>query len=396
MLEFARSHVPIRTDGKPDTDAGSNVMDQLGGTTPALAGVFAPGPQALAAVLADLQGALPSTTVVGSSTAGQFTDAGEHAGAAVVWAIGGALQAHAHMANGLYDSPADAVARVAAGAGPSGEAYPHRTALVFMDGTAGNGEEVTLMLSGQLGPEVKLAGGAAADNFAMRSSWVATGDRVTKDALVLAVIDSAIPLGIGVQHGHQALSRPLTVTRADHNVVREIDGRPAWDVWLEQTRERARELGIDPDTLQTPEEVFDFLNRFEAGLTVGESYKLRVPLARDNGGALRFGCGVPEGTVLRVMESSHEAQIASAGAAAREASERIGGSDNLTGVLVFDCSCRKTILADDFWRGVDAMRNALGDVGMAGFETYGEIAMDPEATSGFHNTTTVVLALPAS
>ncbi len=396
MLEFARSHIPIRTDGQPETGAGSALVHQLSGATPALAGVFAPGPQALAAVLADLQGALPNTTVVGTSTAGQFTDAGEHADAAVVWAIGGALKAHAHMANGLYDSPADAVARVAAGAGPSDEGYPYRTALVFIDGMAGNGEEVTLMLSGQLGPEVKLAGGAAADNFAMHSSWVATGDRVAEDGIVLAVIDSAAPLGIGVRHGHKALSQPLTVTRADHNIVREIEGRPAWDVWLDQTRERARELGIDADTLQTPDEVFDFLNRFEAGLTVGESYKLRVPLARDDGGALRFGCGVPEGTVLRVMESNHEAQIASAGEAAREASERIGGSDNLAGALVFDCSCRKTILADDFWRGVEAMRDALGGAGMAGFETYGEIAMDPEATSGFHNTTTVVLALPAS
>ena len=31
---------------------------------------------------------------------------------------------------------------------------------------------------------------------------------------------------------------------------------------------------------------------------------------------------------------------------------------------------------------------------LAGFETYGEIALDAGDMSGFHNTTTVVLALP--
>jgi len=81
------------------------------------------------------------------------------------------------------------------------------------------------------------------------------------------VLDSASPLGIG-PHGHQALSDPLTVTCADHNAVREIDGRPAWQVW---PRHRARIPGIDPDTLNRPSEIFDWLNRFEAGLSVGES-----------------------------------------------------------------------------------------------------------------------------
>ena len=37
----------------------------------------------------------------------------------------------------------------------------------------------------------------------------------------------------------------------------------------------------------------------------------------------------------------------------------------------------------------------LGGAPLAGFETYGEIALDVGAMSGFHNTTAVVLALPS-
>ena len=41
------------------------------------------------------------------------------------------------------------------------------------------------------------------------------------------------------------------------------------------------------------------------------------------------------------------------------------------------------------------IHDGLGGAPIAGFETYGEIAMDLGQSSGFHNTTTVVLAFPA-
>jgi methyl-accepting chemotaxis protein len=37
------------------------------------------------------------------------------------------------------------------------------------------------------------------------------------------------------------------------------------------------------------------------------------------------------------------------------------------------------------------MRDELGGAPLAGFETYGEIAMEIGEMSGFHNTTTVVV-----
>lgn len=40
------------------------------------------------------------------------------------------------------------------------------------------------------------------------------------------------------------------------------------------------------------------------------------------------------------------------------------------------------------------MVEELGGAPLAGFETYGEIALDAGDMSGFHNTTSVVLAFP--
>jgi methyl-accepting chemotaxis protein len=63
---------------------------------------------------------------------------------------------------------------------------------------------------------------------------------------------------------------------------------------------------------------------------------------------------------------------------------------------VFDCICRNLILKDGFDRAISAMSEALGGAPLAGFETYGEIALGAGDLSGFHNTTSVVLAFPSS
>jgi methyl-accepting chemotaxis protein len=62
--------------------------------------------------------------------------------------------------------------------------------------------------------------------------------------------------------------------------------------------------------------------------------------------------------------------------------------------VVFDCICRNLILGERFGTAVRAISEELGNVPIAGFETYGEIALDVGDMSGFHNTTSVVLTFP--
>jgi methyl-accepting chemotaxis protein len=210
--------------------------------------------------------------------------------------------------------------------------------------------------------------------------------------VVIAQIFSKAPLGLGVCHGHKPLSDPLRVTKAHGNVVEEIEGRPAWDVWRERTRDAAMSHGIDVDNLASADEG-SFLLRFEAGLAAGNEYKIRAPLSRTSDGAIQFACGVPEGAVIRITESAPKDQVQSAREAARRARAKLG-SGQAAGAVVFDCICRNLILRDGFKDAVHAMSEELGNVPLAGFETYGEIALDAGDMSGFHNTTSVVLAFP--
>ncbi len=97
--------------------------------------------------------------------------------------------------------------------------------------------------------------------------------------------------------------------------------------------------------------------------------------------------------MIRITESVAARQIESAREAARRARRQLGES-RAAGAIVFDCICRNLILGDDFSRAVRGISEELGGARIAGFETYGEIALDVGDMSGFHNTTSVVLAFP--
>jgi methyl-accepting chemotaxis protein len=275
---------------------------------------------------------------------------------------------------------------------PATGKYPHRTAILLLDPLAGVGEEAVLAAGAAFGPDVLVAGGAAGDDVAMKETFVSLGPEAASNAAVVAQLFTEKPLGIGVHHGHQAISKAVEVTRAAGNVVYELDGRPAWDVWADATREHARTRGVDPDAL-SESEVGSYLLRYEGGLATGGAIKVRAPLSRGADGSLSFACGIAEGAKIVITESTPDRQVESARIAARSARERLGGGP-VAGAIVFDCICRNLILGDRFEEAVRGMSEELGGAPLAGFETYGEIALEGGAMSGFHNTTTVVLAFP--
>lgn len=382
----------LQQAGQSAGDVVGLLKEQLLGATPALILIFSSPQRSLNHLVTEFCESFPEAAVLGASSAGQFTEANNGQGIASIVALAGDFRVHTGMGSGLKCSAEQAVAEAVDSLPTECRGFPYKTALMLLDPLAGNGEEVALLTVCRLGNSVTLVGGAAADDLAMEQTEVACGQRVLSDALAVAMIFSKKPLGVGVCHGHEPLSKPLTVTRARDNIVFEVDGRPAWEVWKEETRSIALAAGIDVDTCEA-ENIRAYLLRYEAGLQSKGGYKIRAPLSLGEDGELYFACGIPEGSVIQITESSRERQIESARRAAQQAREQL--QDNfVSGAIVFDCICRRLILKEDFSVAVNEISHQLGDVPLAGFETYGEIALHSGDLSGFHNSTTVVLALP--
>jgi methyl-accepting chemotaxis protein len=388
--------------GTAITEVISRTKADLGERAPALVFVFASAPHSLPEVSRGVADAFPAATVVGASSSGEFVAPLAGKGAVVTIAVVGDVKVYAALAEGLSADVEAAVDHCVA-AVPNvkkADEYPHRTAIVLLDALSGRGEEAALLTAAMLGPNTLLAGGAAADDLQMVKTTVALGGRSASDALVVAVIASREPLGVGVSHGHAALSAPMKVTKAEGSLLQELDGRPAWDAWKDAIREHAKAQGHDVDAL-APSEEGAFLLRYEVGLSTGRGgtgLKVRAPLSRE-GTALRLACGVPEGALVRVTESTPLRQIESAAQAARLARQNLApqpdGTRSVAGAVVFDCVCRALILDHAFADAVSAMAQELGGAPVGGWETYGEIAMNEGDLSGFHNTTSVVLAFPS-
>ena len=356
--------------------------------------VFASTSTPLEAVMKAATQRFPGSVAIGCTTSGEFTEREEGKGQFVAWALAGDdVTVVAGLGTGLRADPEAALTK-AINLGPDDSERPHRMAIMLLDPLSGNGEEASLLAMTLLGPTVRLAGGAAGDDLHFKQTLVACGGQVASDAVVVAVLSSRRPLGIGVKHGHRPMSKPLTVTRAEGSVVYELDGKPAFDVWKEEVRAAMKREGHDVDAIAASD-IGGHLLRYELGLISGANeYKIRAPLSKSPDGSVSFACGIPEGAVVRVTSSVEADQISSARDAAQRARKALGGA-KVAGALVFDCICRNLILGPKFGSAVKEIEAGLGGAPLAGFETYGEIAMDLGQSSGFHNTTTVVLAFPA-
>ncbi|MEO0460490.1 MAG: FIST N-terminal domain-containing protein [Myxococcota bacterium] len=359
------------------------------GDAPGLVMFFASSGYELGAVVDSIKRIYPDAMVLGSSSAGEFTERGDAKNSVSMFGIAGDLETRAAMAFHLEQDVERAVASATTAVPRQMDGYPYRTALLFLDPLSGRSEEATALAASYLGNDVTLAGGASGDDLRMHQTQVSLDHLVASNAMALVVLYTRTPVGIGVSHRNRVLSQPMQVTRAVGSTVYEVDGRPAWDVWLD-----AAGYGLEfPSSFDGfgSQEITRFLLTHEAALYRGEELRVRAPLTRRANGALGFACGIPEGSRISVAESSAEAQVQSALDAARQARDALNGAP-VSGALVFDCVSRNLLLGNRFDEAVRGISHELGSVPIAGFESYGEIGSRRGFPADFHNTSTVVVA----
>ena len=261
----------------------------------------------------------------------------------------------------------------------------HLTTVLITDGLAGTGEKLVADLYERTS-HAQIVGGAAGDEGKFTSTYVGAGAQADIDAAGAVHVLSRSPWGLGVNHGLRPTTKPMRVTKAVDNVVYELDGEPAFSVYKRHAASRGTEL--------TPQTAGPYLIGNELGIHFFDRIaRARAPLSVGADGSLTCAAEIPKGSMVSILDGEPATMVAAARSAAEEANERLEGAE-AAGVLLFDCVCRGMILKDEFDREVEAVRAVFGDVPIAGFLTYGEIARSPEKLDGWHNTTAVVVAIP--
>lgn len=309
-----------------------------------------------------LAAAFEGASVVGCSTAGEFTDTTSGVGGLSAVALpAGLVRAHTAVLADLYDPVIGTRAALADLGVLVGEDLreldPTRWfGLAFVDGVHGAEETVNEEL-GDAAPLLEVVGGSAGDDLAFERTWVAVGDRVSDCGVALVLVHVTVPFRVVRTTSCTTTGRRLLVTRCDvaTRTVLELDGRPAAEAYA--------------DAVGHPQGALDTLDRAFAahpvGLMVEGKPFVRSPQRLVAGGGIRFSCQMVEGMTVEVLHAGDP--VADTAAALREAVDELGGA---SGAVLFNDVQRRLVLEDQ--DRLEDFVGALRGIPAAGFHTYGE------------------------
>lgn len=368
-------------------ELGQKIRDAFRGAPADAIAVFASAQHDYPALLKALALESGTETIVGSSSAGEFSDRSRGEGQISALGIRGeGLRFSVGYGSGISRDAARAARDAVAGfRGIADSPMPYRAALVMTDALAGHADALVEQLTVLTRGNYSFFGGGAGDDAKFTRTHVFAGTQAYSDTLVALEILSMQPLGIGVSHGWIPAGEGMRVTEASGTRLASLNGEPA----LHAMEDHARATGQKFDRADP----LPFFLHNILGIKVEGSYRLRVPLGVNADGSLALAAEVPTGAVVHIMKTSEQSAVQAAEKAARSALAALGGRRPSAG-LVFDCVATRLRLGSVFDDELRSCAELLKPAGFVGCNTYGQIARAEGQFSGFHNCTAVVCVIP--
>lgn len=235
-----------------------------------------------------------------------------------------------------------------------------------------------------------IVGGAASHPWGpLTTTYQYAAGRVFSEGAVAVAITGDFTVETAISAGCSPVGIEMEVTAAEGNMIRELDGQPAAEVW-KSVAGSATQTGGD----QT------------AALSVGvpvdgnggsPGYLVRAAFGFTDDGAAILQAPVPEGTDVMLHHRTIEDALEGSEAMARDLAGRLEGK-TITAVLGFECGGRtKPFLGIDTCRREnDSLQKILGDDGVwLGLLPWGEIHPIGD-TPRFNNYTYPMLVIAES
>jgi hypothetical protein len=257
--------------------------------------------------------------------------------------------------------------------------------LVLSDGLHVNGSKLVEGLSRNLPKDVTVTGGLSGDGPRFKETLViGGGDPEPSTIAALGLYGTDLRIGYASLGGWDPFGPERLITRSTGNVLYELDGRSALDLYKTYLGPHASDLPASgllfPLSLRARE---------------GETPVVRTILSVDEEqSSMTFAGDVPTGSYSRFMKANFDRLIDGAIGAARTSYEAVGSVSPDLALLV-SCVGRKLVLAQRVEEEVEGVRDVLGEsTVLAGFYSYGEISpFTPDARCELHNQTMTITTL---
>lgn len=239
-----------------------------------------------------------------------------------------------------------------------------RHVFVLADGQLINGSALVNSLSQYLPIHVAITGGLAGDGTDFKETQIWHNQIIASGLVVICgIYGEHIKIGHGHLGGWKAFGPERKITRAEDNILYEIDGRPALGLYKEYLGEFSNQLPAS--ALLFP------LAVTQAGST---EPVVRTILSIDEAKqTMCFAGDVPEGASCQLMRSNYENLVEGANGAALQALSSCADIEPELAILI-SCVGRRLVLAQRTEEELEVVAEEVNHCPMTGFYSYGEIS----------------------
>jgi hypothetical protein len=264
-----------------------------------------------------------------------------------------------------------------------------RGVLLFSDGLNVNGSELVRGLNLVLPGDVVVTGGLAGDGSRFQRTWVMHEGAARSNMVCAAgLYGDRVSIGHGSKGGWDNFGPERLVTRSQGNVLVELDGRPALELYKEYLGELAS--GLPATGL-----LFPLALRANGS---DEKSLVRTILAVDEvRQTMTFAGDMPEGALARLMRANFDRLIDGASEAATMAGVAHVGHHDPTLAIAISCVGRRLVLGERAEEEIEATLDVLpAGTSQIGFYSYGEISPYAQGPCDLHNQTMTLTTIRES
>lgn len=254
--------------------------------------------------------------------------------------------------------------------------------MVFADGQLVNGSELSAAMNSAHNRHITITGGLAGDNDRFEKTLVGLNENMKPGNIVaLGFYGRHLKIGHGSKGGWDSFGPERKITKSVNNVLYELDGKPALDLYKQYLGDLAE--GLPGNALLFP-----------LSLKVEGQYEplVRTILAiNEQDGSMTFAGDMPEASYARLMKANFDRLVEAASEAAAHSLEKLY-EHNPDLAICISCVGRKLVLDQRIDEEVESVRDVLGNnTVITGFYSYGEISpMEKNSNCELHNQTMTI------
>ncbi|MEM9348922.1 MAG: FIST N-terminal domain-containing protein [Pseudomonadota bacterium] len=308
-----------------------------------------------------------------TSCFGAMTHEGKTSGVAV-FAISDPAGAYGTGLSSFEEGPRPAATAATREALLNADRIGEQPELIWVSATPGAEEDVIEGIHDVVGSDIPVIGGSAADNSVNGDWFVFDARRCETNGVIVSVLFPSRPISFAYQNGYSPTAKKGRVTKADGRVIKEINSRPAMEVYASWTGGEIGEVSEG----EGPEAILGASTFWPLGREINQVgqvpfYLLAHPAVAHDTGNMELFASVAENEELTLMNGTKQSLVERAGRVAALAREtgRLNEAP-IAGALMIYCGGCMLSVQDQIPEVVAGVNEALDGAPFLGAFTFGE------------------------